>query len=546
MRAAAAAAVFSLLGIIAAWTRDDPCPTVIRATIPNHETRHARVSPFHYYDGGEDFFSYGAEGSPGEYEPLRGSGYATVAEVHECLVACHETVTALDLRVALMGCSQWPDRFNLPFDLAGSEKFPDLEELSLEGYAFNQREWEDVVPKGEFRLPGDDGDGDDPEETELSEEKRRSKRYQEDEAWLTNWGWWFWTGKARRFIEWRRLPEEQRLKTNIELWLEAMDFSKLRALTLADYSTGATHGDVLLRRLPKALKGLQSLDITGTWQSRDGGEDGALPARDFILNIAPEASLTSLSWVDLFSCDKELFEAVLQRHGPSLTSLEWRSSERGGVRPVFSTAQIQRLSSLAPKLGSLTIDMHREGNAWPKRDLEALATSLPRLTNLTIYWELQSECRLAEHQDPFTIGSCDDACRGTDQLASPRLDLSSGEALFRLLRSAKVGDELTAVMFRAGDFTRPNDGPVYIPEWIERRTVWVECSVLRDDGTRKRGDEALCRGEDHSMNPSDQQWMRRCGSDRTCKPKKSVLEPRKERRLDADVCWHYSPDDYHL
>jgi hypothetical protein len=495
----AAAAVFSLLGIIAAWTRDDPCPTVIRATIPNHETRHTRVSPFHYYDGDEDFFSYGGEGSPGEYEPRGGPGFATIADVHECLVACHESVTALDLRVALVGCSQWPDRFNLPFDLAGTEKFPDLEDLGLEGYDFNQREWEDVVPKGEFKLPGDD---DDPEETELSEEKRKSKHYQEDNSWLTDWGWWFWTGKARRLIEWRRLPEEQRLKTNLELWLEAMDFSKLRALTLVDDGAGARHGDVLLRRLSKALKGLQSLSITGTWQSRSEGE--ALPARDFILNITPEASLTSLSWVDMFSCDKELFEAVLQCHRQSLTSLEWRTSERSSIRTVFSTDQIQRLASLAPKLQSLTLDMNREGDAWPKRDLEALAASLPRLTNLTIYWELQSECRLAEHQEPFTIGSCDDACRGKDQLASPRLDLASGEALFRLLRSAKVGDELTTVTFRAGNFTRPNDGPVYIPEWMERRTVWLECRVLRDNGTRKGEDEALCRGEDYSMNPSDQ------------------------------------------
>lgn len=542
MRATTAAAVFSLLGIIAAWTRDDPCPTVIRATIPNHETRYARVSPFHYYDGDEDLFSNGGEGSLGQYEPRRGVGFATVGEVHECLVACHETVTALDLRVALVGCSQWPDRFNLPFDLAGIEKFPDLEELSLEGYDFNQREWEDVVPKGDFELPGDDDDGDDPE---LSEEKRKSKRYQEDDTWLTNWGWWFWTGRARQFIEWRRLPEEQRLKTNLELWLDAMDFSKLRTLRLVHDGTGAMHGDVLLRQLPKAMKGLRSLSITGTWQKREGGEDGALPAKDFILNIAPEASLTSLSWVDMWSCDKGLFEVVLQHHGPSLTSLAWRNSERTGVRPVLSTEQIQRLEPLAPKLQSLTIDMNREGNAWPKRDLEALAGSLSRLTNLTIYWELQSECRLAEHQDPFTIGSCNDACRGTDQLASPRLDLASGEALFRLLRRAKAGHELTTVTFRAGDFTRPNDGPVYIPEWIESRTVWVECSVLREDGTKKGEDEALCRGEDNSMNPSDQRWIRRCGSDRTCKPRKSVLEPQKERRLDADVCWHYGPDDYY-
>lgn len=506
MRAAALLALLS--GLAAAWTRRDPCPTEIRVTIPNPQASYIGiVSRFHYYNGGIWY--------PGRYEPPRGSLFTTVSEVHDCLVACRANVTALDLRVALMGCSEWPDRWNLPFDLAGTDEFPALEELSLEGYDFREQEWYRVAPK---------------------------KGYQSSE-WLIDRATLLFSDAIKSYFKWFFLPDAQRLKTNLELWLDAMDFSKLRTLTLKDDGTTKMSGDALVKRLPEALKGLTSLTITGSWRRRRDGEDAGWPARDFILNLSPEASLAHLSWVDGSMCDDDVVEAVLQRHGSSLTGLEWRNSEAVvSERPVFSVDQLRRLSSLAPNLKSLSIDMNRKKNAWPERDLEALAGSLPRLTNLTIYWELQSDCRrAAASKDPYMVGGCDEACNGPDQLAAPRLDETSGEALFHLLRRAKTGEELTSVTFRAGDFSRPWDGPIYFPEWLEGRKVWVECSVLREDGSRKGEGEAVCRGEDQSLNESDEMWMARCGSDRTCKPKMNIIEAKKRaaQRRDADACWKW-------
>ncbi|KAJ9138196.1 hypothetical protein NKR23_g8623 [Pleurostoma richardsiae] len=61
-----------------------------------------------------------------------------MTDVHSALVSC-PNISTLDLRVTMLGCSESPDRWSFPFDLAGGEKYPALETLSLEGYDFKTR-----------------------------------------------------------------------------------------------------------------------------------------------------------------------------------------------------------------------------------------------------------------------------------------------------------------------------------------------------------------------------------------------------------------------
>ncbi len=60
---------------------------------------------------------------------------------------------------------------------------------------------------------------------------------------------------------------------------------------------------------------------------------------------------------------------------------------------------------------------------------------------------------------------------------------------FNFLGQNKIGTPLTDITFWAGDWSRPGDGPLYMPPWIEGRRAKVVCSVARSnsDGAKREG-----------------------------------------------------------
>lgn len=492
MRVTAAASCLTLLvPRVAGWSKGDPCPTEIRVTIPNADTHKAGregMSRFSYWDFG--YLNFGYYDDENEDDEPRPASFATVAEVHEALVSCPD-VKVLDLRTAMLGCTDMPDRDNLPFNLAGGETYPALEELSLDGYYFTEREWNIVEPTQTLQLPGGL-----PVPDEIPAQQPLQEDEVNDESWLRHWAGWFSSGKARRYMAWRRLSAEQRAKTNLELWFDAMDFSKIHSLAIKEDQRNTDAA--LVERLPSMLTSLRSLSLVGGWRDGENPKDGdPWPARDFILNVSPEAPLTHLSWMEAGTTDDEIFTDILKRHGSTLTSLEWRNSEMEMPRrPMLSSEQIRKLATLAPSLQSLSIDMNRKNGLWPG-EISLLANSLPRLTNLTVYFEFQSECRLKWNTWWQYKESELPPCEGADQVAHPLLKVSSATDLFKKLRLARKreDEELTTVTFRQGDWTRPYDGPLQMPEWLERKRIWVECSVLNEDGTRKGDGDTLCSGD---------------------------------------------------
>jgi hypothetical protein len=506
MRVTAVASLYALLLTrVAGWKKGDPCPTEIRVTIPNADTRNAMqngMSRFAYWSHNPLSFGYygsNGNGNGGEDDEPRQISFATVAQVHDALVTC-PNIKVLDLRTALLGCTEFPDRSNFPFDIAGGEKYPALEELSLEGYRFGEREWDLVQPRQTFQLPGGLAVPNEvPDQKSLQGGEGSAGREEEGfyNSWLWHWEDWFTSGKARRYLAWRRIPQEQRLKTNLELWLDAMDFSKIHTLSIKDIQR---HADTaLVTKLPSMLTSLRSLSLVGSWQNDESATDRSdpWPAREFILNVAPEASLTHLSWTESGTTDEEVFTSVLKRHGSSLTSLEWRTSETWMPRrPMLSSKQIRELPTLAPKLQTLSLAMNRKHGGWPG-ELMLLASSLPHLSNLTVYFEFQSECRIELTKWTEHFKGPMPKCDGNEQVARPYLKKSSARDLFRKMRLARKPDdeELTTVTFREGDWTRAYDGPLTIGEnWLEGLRVWVECSVLAEDGSRKAEGDQICTG----------------------------------------------------
>lgn len=435
-----------------------PCPTEIHAGVP-HFNQPA-------YAWKHDF--------SGIYDEDSGA-LGQMEDIHTALTNC-PAITVLDVRVvAHESCVEFeePNCFNFPFELDGSDKYPALEVLSLDGYEFDGCEWPRLVPRQESKLPDDKENG--------------------DGLRLMHWKHWFKFGNAYRWLKWRLLPFEQRSKTNFELWLDAMDFSKLHSLTIKEgYSTPG--GDGLLKRLPKMLPSLKSLSLSGTWTPWNAKDETTLPARDFLLAIPPE-TLTDLSWTEAGSFNESVFDRVLKHHGSSLRSLEWRHFDNRHLtaRPVLSASHLYHLGTLAPNLEKLTIDMNRNGT-WPLESLRAVASSLPKSADLTVYFEMLE---------------CDPSCNGMKQFAEPLLNVSEATKMFQFLRENKRGDELATALFRPGDWDPEPGGRYYRTEGVNYPTAWAKCSVFREDGTRKVGED-LCHGEETRMSWEDVLEAKKC------------------------------------
>ncbi|KPM41855.1 hypothetical protein AK830_g4742 [Neonectria ditissima] len=434
------------------WTPHSPCPTEIKAIVPI------------------------------------GAPFGTHDEVHAAMKTC-PNITELDLHAAPFGCVEFPNRYNLPFNLEGSDRYLSSPQvLKLDGYDFDEREWKTL-------------------DRELDSLKRlRPRFFSLDSRWSSDeYTWVSWFGNVLRFVDygltwvysgnafkWYRasqLPPKMQNKTNLDLWLEAMDFSHIHTLAI---KSGGLNNDSVVHRLPARLSSLRSLTIQGPWIDNASPLPKIPPAGDFILAFPP-SSLTNLTWLDSGSCGEEVFDIVLQHHGETLQQLEWRNAEvMHYPRPAISIDQIQQLGTLAPRLQDLTIDLNREEDSWPLTKLDALGSNLPNLTNLTIYFELVSECG-RKQRDDHGGGRCTES----EYLAQPLLNPHSATEIFKRLRAAKVGEELTAVHFRSGDWTQSwgDEPPIWDHYRMDDMVVRVDCSVINEEGTRK-GVEKWCRGDE--------------------------------------------------
>jgi hypothetical protein len=204
-------------------------------------------------------------------------------------------ITILQVRVTLTGCSDWPDRFNLPFDPRDGEQnaLTSVILLPLDGYEVDESEWDHSC------------------------NARHSFVSQPSTAW-----------QCLRYL---LLPAVQRKRTNFDLWLDAMDFSRIHTLQLNNTRSGRymLTGKVAWT-LGRRLHSLESLLV----------HNGI--AEQFMLAL-PNVSLKHLSWQNpMKGCDVGERDAggeiplqhSLKRHGRTLKSLEYRTNETGSRTPL--------------------------------------------------------------------------------------------------------------------------------------------------------------------------------------------------------------------
>ncbi|KAK6218337.1 hypothetical protein QIS74_06217 [Colletotrichum tabaci] len=442
-----AVALLSLAGLSAAAAS---CPTEIHATIPHH------IIPVM------------------DPEPRRTQ---TLDEIHSILESC-ANITALDLEFTPIGCQEGPERWSLPFSPSGRTRYATaaLESLSLSSYDLGDTEAKHI---SDLPIPWYEG-----QSTSLG-------------ARLPTWlRWWLVTDNTRRWLAWRLLPPAQRRKTNVELWVDAMDFSRVRNLSIADKArNGQTVApDLLATTLAPRLPSLRSLRVEG-------------PGFRPLVDAVPAGTLEVLSWISPGAAAYARVEATLERQGARLAEFEWRTHESlERARPAIPTATLARLAELAPRLESLAIDVNRNGTTWPWDEFRALARGAPgTLRTVSLYLEVASECRRQKSNDGdhrWGAHRMDDnidnngteaataaaaACTGLHQYAMPLLSAATSREVAEFLRANGM-PALEQVSLYAGSWRDPYRGPAFIESTLESKRAWSRCQVPKGDG------EIVCHG----------------------------------------------------
>jgi hypothetical protein len=373
--------------------------------------------------------------------------FTTMHSVHDALRTC-PNITVLDLRVKGMGCSSFPSRWNFPFDPAGSDTYPRLKTLRLDGYDF----WSE--------LPG------------------------EREPWLLSSCWyggylectmdhlyWLYQGNWMSWIKWRMLSKEQRGKSNGQLWVDAMDWSGIEEMAIEGFVPQSLRNTPVegivpasLRKTAKNFTSLRTLESTD-WE---------------FIELLPEHTLTNLSWVGYIEGNDLV--VPLQSQGKSLKSLEYRSPEIAGG-PFNTGFEPSMLARFTTQLKHLSMNIGRNGT-WPWEDLEQIA-AVPTVRSADLWMGIQSDCRKQyndgdRYHRMYEEEYGKDWCKGEDQFQKPYLDDDTALEIFNYMREKKKGEELKQVTFWVGDWMREYGGPAYEPPWLEGRRGKVVCKADAD------------------------------------------------------------------
>ncbi|KAK5027443.1 hypothetical protein LTS07_007045 [Exophiala sideris] len=354
-----------------------------------------------------------------------------MSDVHRALLSCPD-ITSLDLRIDLLGCSEWPDRWDLPFSLHGGESYPPLKSLRLEGYRFS----DNSLHEAKF-----------PTSPMLS--------------WCERAREWIMSGNAFKRLCQYTLTQQQRGKINLDLWRDAMDFSRLEDLAFAaDYKPS----DVafFLDRMATHLQGLKRLHLDGTTSNSTLGFLRDLNSSLTHLTVTNMDILDTGIAVKIIDPDTntKLLASVVKSHGHSLQHLGIHTFENLDYNtPIIPAEELTTNLPKLPSLTHLTLNIRRNGT-WPFEALATIASSTPNLTTLDLYLDIASQYLLPYINETTTL------------------------EVFEFLRQHKTGSALQNVTFWGGEWTRRWDGPLYFPKWMDGQKVLVKCTSEAEPGIK--------------------------------------------------------------
>jgi hypothetical protein len=402
-----------------AWNIGDECPTQIKTLI--HGGCFSRKLRYSYCDTNDTFRS--------------------MDSVHAALSHCPD-ITGLDLRIIDPYGDSSLDLHWFNFDPLGGEKFANLTSVRLDGYDFSlgQWFWDDIIDERPWRW-----------DSALKDVSAR---------WLSKM---LAATKLGRTVQ--GLLKLQPKKTHLDLWMDAMDWSRVEELSIDSFEENDITDEMMEKLVPQ-LKSLVHLETRNT---------------TFIAAL-PNNTLTHLKWVGYGETESTLL-TILEQQGQSLQSLEFRQPER--LRGPFpADFDIAILPKMTHNLTHLAINVPRNGT-WPLETLSVIA-SLPQLRSANVYMNLQSSCaqqRMETHGVPAGKWKEDwsHSCTGEEQFQKPFVDKKGAQEMFRHMRKEKKGVALNNVTFYVGDWSGGPSAPSCVGEdWFVGKRAKVICSESRN------------------------------------------------------------------
>lgn len=461
MRASLILTILTFLPLpsFASWRRGHECPTHIKTTVPGAGL--GSPSPKRNETWAEM-----------EQRVANMSIFDTMSSVHEALISC-PNITELDLTLEFGGCTELPDRWSFPFNPSGGDRYPPLKSLRLEAYNFDEKLWDEderrlkvVQSLALLKLPW---------------YKRLLSRMHTRGTWESRYGHW--------------VPAAGENNTNLDFWIDAMDWSQLESLALIpyhDFDNSTSH----FKLIPH-LHSLERLDFS-------------VGTGDAFLTFVAQLPNNILTHLKRTSRSPSPLLPLLERQGRSMKQLELRVPEdfyaaKYAPSSAYSDAELAKIPELAPGLTHLSINLHRNGT-WPLEALEAIA-SIPSLRSADLWFDIASVCRRQRSQarrdlDPQrnlawrmqNPGVCVDE----DEYQTPFVDVDSSLELFKYMRAKNLdtdgGGALTNVTLWAGDWEVKDRGP-WADEgnWLYGRRRRVVCTTVG-----KGEGEAWCVNQTHT------------------------------------------------
>ena len=370
---------------------------------------------------------------------------------HSVLTHC-PNVESLDVWLEYGDCTGIElDLWQFPF--ADGDKYPPLKSLKLDGYKF-----------GGLYV--------------RQEEEQQDTEYCMGPAGKHEWDKSYWGSEKNEWVDetndrLMRHWEEQGGKPNMNLnmWLQAMDWSELQELSI---NTGRTEMADAIVELPKRLTSLKHLHID------------SLPFVEGLKNN----TLESLRWVG--TTRPGYLDTILSQQGQSLRKLDYRCNEPSC--PYWPDhINMTALPLLASRLEHIGINLPRNSNgSWPLAQLSALAR-MSSLKSADLYFRMQVPCK--ENLLGYTHPNCGvprQSCYATGSFVTPYLNATTAAYMFSYLRSENTSKNLTSVTFHTGDWNEYISA--MIEPFIANRRSAVYCSVKEGIEVCEAENEAYWQG----------------------------------------------------
>jgi hypothetical protein len=421
--------IFTTFTFARSWNKDDECPSEIKTFITGDCC-------------GAIFSGVAADcchGGPDYPRCLDDVKFDTLKSVHAALSNC-PNITKLDLRIAELSCNHATYVFSFPFDPLGGEKFANLTSVRLDGYEFSGLSFWDLEDRMEEKA---------------------------------DWQWVNFTSTAPSV--WGKLRELLHLrpdKTHLDLWMDAMDWTRVEDLTIIGDVWNSDTGELAAKLAPQ-LSSLKSLETE----------------HPHFAAALPPNTLTSLKFVGATRPGTpDALRAILSAQGESLQSLEFRSPEaqRG---PFIQDFDLTLLPNMTHSLTHLALNVPRNGT-WPLENLSLIA-QLPQLESLDVYMNIQSLCaqQRVEVDEGYLFDKYGNPwggeCSQEKKYQLPFVDEKGAEEMFRHMKKEKKGVALSNVTFYVGNWRAPPMQPSCTGEpWFTNRRAKVVC---REEGNREDG-----------------------------------------------------------